>query len=89
MVNVDIDKDLYEDIKNVIEKRKYDYASVKFFVQKAIYNEILRPKDNLDNDFDKFYSKIKELMQKNPELKSKVDEIYSEEIKKIKKGVER
>ena len=83
MVNVDIDKDLYEDVKEVIKKKKYDYASVKFFVQKAIYNEILSSKDSFD--FDKFYSKIKEFLKNNPELMSKIDEVYSSEVKKIKK----
>ena len=87
MVNVDIDKELYEHIKGVIKKKKYDYASVKFFVQKAIYNQLLISEDNFDTDFDKFYSKIKEILQNKPELKSKVDEIYASEIKKIKKGV--
>ena len=85
MVNVDIDKDLYEDVKELIKKKKYDYASVKFFVHKAIYNEILRSKENSDSD--KFYSKIRELLQNNPELKYKIDAIYVEELKKIKKGV--
>ena len=85
MVNVDVDNDLYKDIKEVIKKKKYDYASVKFFVQKAIYNELLKSKDNLD--FDKFYSKIKEFLKNNPELMSKIDEVYSSEVKKIKKGV--
>lgn len=87
MVNVDIDKELYEDIKRAVKKNKYDYASVKFFVQKAIYNEILKSKDNFDTDFDKFYSKIKEFLKNHPELMSKVDEVYSSEVKKIKKGV--
>ena len=85
MVNVDIDKDLYEDIKEVIKKKRYDYASVKFFVQKAIYNEILKSKDISDTNFDKFYSKIKELLQNNPQLKTKIEEIYDSEIKKLKK----
>ena len=84
MVNVDIDRELYHEIKQIVKKKKYDYASVKFFVHKAIYNELLRSKDNFD--FDKFYSKIKELLQNNPELKYKIDAIYAEEIKKIKKG---
>lgn len=87
MVNVDIDKELYEDIKKLVRQRKYDYPSVKFFVQKVVYNEILRSKGNFDNDFEQFYSKIKELLQNKPELKSKIDEIYASEIKKIKKGV--
>ncbi|MEK6983473.1 MAG: hypothetical protein AABX33_02785 [Nanoarchaeota archaeon] len=83
MVNVDIDKDLYEDVKKAVKKKKYDYASVKFFVQKAIYNELLKSKDSFDSD--KFYSKIKEFLKSNPELMSKIDETYSSEIKKIKK----
>lgn len=40
MVNVDIDGDLYEDIKSLVKQNKYDYPSVKFFVQKVVYNEL-------------------------------------------------
>jgi predicted methyltransferase len=87
LVNVDIDKDLYEDIKKLIKKNKYNYSSIKFFVQKAIYNELLNNKNTFDDNFDKFYSKLKEILQHNPELKSKIDEVYASEIKKIKKGV--
>jgi len=86
MVNVDIDKSLYEDVKKLIKKNKYDYPSVKFFVQKAVYNEIISKNGFDHNDINGVFSKLKELLQNNPELKSKVDEIYSEELKKIKKG---
>ena len=40
IVNVDIDSDLYDGIKRIIRKNKYDYPSIKFFVQKAIFNEL-------------------------------------------------
>ncbi|MBS3124175.1 hypothetical protein J4437_06110 [Candidatus Woesearchaeota archaeon] len=87
MVNVDIDQELYEDVKKLVKQRKYDYPSVKFFVQKVIHNELLRSKDKSDADFDKFYSKLKEIIKHHPELKSKIDEVYSSEVKKIKRGV--
>lgn len=87
MVNVDIDKELYESIKNAVQKKKYVYPSIKFFVQKAVYNEILSSKDP-DIDIDGFYSRLKELLQSNPKLKSKVNDIHNMELKKIKKGKE-
>ena len=85
MVNVDIDNELYEEIKRAVKNNKYDYASIKFFVQKAIYNELLKSNKNVDAD--EFYSKVKELLDNNPELKSKIDEAHEFEIKKLKKGV--
>jgi|SRR3989344_216743 len=86
LVNVDVDNDLYEEIKQIIGKRKYDYSSVKFFVQRAIYNEIQRSK-GADSDFEKTFAKVKEILKHHPELKARLDEIYNSEIKKIKKGV--
>ena len=86
MVNVDIEEELYEDIKKTVKQNKYDYASIKFFVQKAIYNELTASKNNsLDNEL--FYSKVRELLDSNPELKSKIDELHDSEVKKLKKGV--
>ena len=85
MVNVDIEKELYEDIKKIVRQNKYDYASIKFFVQKAIYNELASKNNSSGNDL--FYSKVKELLDSNPELKSKIDEIHDSEVKKLKKGV--
>jgi len=90
MVNVDIDKELYEGVKRAVQKRKYNYPSIKFFVQKAIYNELINSKtyvDNDFNDFDELYSKLKESIRHNPKLRAKVDEIYNSEIKKIKRGI--
>ena len=87
MVNVDIDKELYEHIKGVIKKKKYDYASVKFFVQKAILNELNHSKKDSEIDFEKFYAKLKEFLRNNPELMSKIDEVYFSEVKKIKREV--
>ena len=86
MVNVDIEEELYEDIKKTVKQNKYDYASIKFFVQKAIYNELTSKNISSGNN-ELFYSKVKELLDRNPELKSKIDEAYEFEIKKLKKGV--
>ena len=85
MVNVDIEEELYEDIKKTVKQNKYDYASIKFFVQKAIYHELASKNNSSGNDL--FYSKVKELIDSNPELKSKIDEIHDSEVKKLKKGV--
>jgi len=82
LVNVDIDKELYEEIKEIIDKRKYDYASVKFFVQRAICNEIQKSK-SADSDFERTFSKVKEILKNHPELKERLDEIYHSEIKKL------
>ena len=84
MVSVDIDRELYNDIKKMIMKYKYSYPSIKFFVQKAVYNEIQSSKKNLNNDVESFYAKIKELLAYNPELKSRINRLYDSEVKKIK-----
>lgn len=42
MVNVNIDDELYEGIKEVVKKNKYNYPSIKFFVQKAVHSEFLK-----------------------------------------------
>ena len=84
MVNVDIEKELYEDIKRAVQNKKYHYSSIKFFVQKAIYNELVNSKTYVDNNFDEFYSKLKEMLRSNPELMAKIDEIHHSEVKKIK-----
>ena len=87
MVNVDIDRELYEGIKRAVQKKKYHYSSIKFFVQKAIYNELHTSKAYSDDDIDELYSKLKETIKYNPELKAKVDDVYDKELKKIKKGI--
>ena len=84
MVNVDIEKELYEDIKRAVQNKKYHYSSIKFFVQKAIYNELLNSKTFSDNNFDEIYSKLKETLRDNPELRAKIDEIHHSEVKKIR-----
>ena len=58
MVNVDIEKELYEDIKKAVQKKKYLYPSIKFFVQKSIYNELLSAKNYPGNDFEEVYSRL-------------------------------
>ena len=85
MVNVDIDRDLYNDIKQSIRKYKYHYPSIKFFVQRAIYNELLISKSRFDKDIEKPYSQLKEFIEQHPELKSKIDEAYAAEVKKAKR----
>ena len=86
MVNVDIEKELYEDIKRTVQKRKYHYPSIKFFVQKSIYNELLSTKNYSDDNFDELYSKLKETIRFNPELRAKVDEMHGKEIKRLRKA---
>ena len=58
-------------------------------MQKAIYNELLNSKTFSDNNFDEIYSKLKETLRDNPELRAKIDEIHHSEVKKIKKSVMR
>jgi len=89
MVNVDIDETLYADIKEKVKERKFEYPSIKFFVQRAICNELLGTKNSSDKDFERFYSRLKEAIKNNPDFKSKLDEAYSAEIKKIKEGISR
>ena len=36
MVNVDIDADLYEDIKSIVKQNRLDYPSIRHFVQKML-----------------------------------------------------
>lgn len=71
MVNVNIDNELYEEIKKLTKKNKYFYPSIKFFIQKAVFNELLKSKNNNHNS-DVFYSKVKEIIKDNPELASKI-----------------
>ena len=87
MVNVDIEKDLYEDIKKLIKENKYSYPSIKFFVQKAIYNELLNTKDSSNDNYSKFYLKMKDILKDNPQLMNKINEIYSSEFKISRKKV--
>ena len=84
MVNVDIDRDLYNDIKKFVNKNKYLYPSVKFFVQKAVFNEIQSSKKHANNDVESLYAKIKALLSYNPELRSRIDKFYDSEVRKIK-----
>ena len=65
-------------------KNKYLYPSVKFFVQKAVYNEIKSSKKNFNNDVEGFYAKIKSILAYNPELRSRIDRLYDSEVKKIR-----
>lgn len=85
MVNVDIDKELYDSIKGIVKTRKYHYPSIKFFVQKAVYNELVNAKSFPEYNFDDIYSRLKELLERHPELKSKIEKIHTSELKKIKK----
>ena len=83
MVNVDIDKYLYNDVKKFVREHRLEYPSVKFFVQKAVSNEILYPKNKLD-DFEKAYTQLKKLLDDNRFL---LEEIYSLNGSVIKKRV--
>jgi len=40
MVNVDIEQELYEQIKIIVEKRGIDYPSINNFVNKAVKNQV-------------------------------------------------
>ena len=46
MVNVDIDKDLYEDIKQVVKKDRLNFPSIRHFVQKMLLDKIIEVKNN-------------------------------------------
>lgn len=46
MVNVDIDIDLYGDIKDIVRKNKLTYPSIKFFVNKVLFDKSLEIKEN-------------------------------------------
>lgn len=84
MVSVDIDRELYSDIKKLVKKNKFYYPSVKFFVQKAVFKEIQSDKNDFGSDFDSFYSKIREILKRDPELRSRIDKIYNLEVSNIK-----
>ena len=57
-------------------------------MQKAIYNELLSAKNYPGNDFEEVYSKLKETIRYNPELRSKADELHSKELKRLRIGKE-
>ena len=40
MVNVDIDKDLYEDIKGVVRKDKLKFPSIRHFVHEMLLEKM-------------------------------------------------
>lgn len=46
LVNVDIDKDLYEDIKNVVKKDRLNFPSIRHFVQKILLDKVIEVKNN-------------------------------------------
>ena len=83
MVNVDIDKDLYEDVKKIVKENKYDFPSVKFFIQKAVFNEIKKD----DSEIERFYLKVKKMLRDDPELMEKVDGVFESEARKQRKVV--
>lgn len=85
LVNVDIDNELYNEVKELVKKNKYDYPSVKFFVQKVIRKEILNSRKNID--YDNLFLKLKGALRNNPELLSKIDRLYDSEAKKLKEEV--
>ncbi len=53
-------------------------------MQKAVFKEIQSDKNNFGSDFDSFYSKIKEILKHDPELRSRIDKIYNLEVSNIK-----
>ena len=44
MVNVDIDTDLYEDIKSIVHKDRVNFASIRHFVQKMLLEKVMERK---------------------------------------------
>ncbi len=46
MVNVDIDKDLYEDIKEVVKKDRLNFPSIRHFVHKMLLDKVIEEKNN-------------------------------------------
>jgi len=44
MVNVDIDADLYEDIKSIVKQNRLDYPSIRHFVQKMLLEKVVERK---------------------------------------------
>lgn len=40
MVNIDIDREIYDDLKKLVKDNKYEYPSIKFCCQKLLLNEI-------------------------------------------------
>lgn len=83
MVNVDIDKDLYEDVKKIVKENKYDFPSVKFFIQKAVFNEIKKD----DSEIERFYLKVKKMLRDDPELMERVDGVFESEARKQRRVV--
>ena len=45
MVNVDIDTDLYEDIKQIVRKDRVNFASIRHFVQKMLLEKVVERKN--------------------------------------------
>ena len=46
LVNVDIDKDLYEDIREVVKKDKLNFPSIRHFVHKMLLDKVMDVKNN-------------------------------------------
>jgi len=45
LVNVDIDEDLYKDIKEVVKKDKLNFPSIRHFVHKMLIDKIMEKKN--------------------------------------------
>ena len=45
MVNVDIDEDLYEDIKQIVRQDKLNFPSIRHFVQKVLLEKVVEKKN--------------------------------------------
>jgi len=44
-VNVDIDKDLYEDIKSIVRQDRVNFPSIRHFVQKMLLEKVVERKN--------------------------------------------
>lgn len=45
MVNVDVDKDLYNDIREIVKKDKLNFPSIRHFVHKHLLDKIIEIKN--------------------------------------------
>jgi len=80
MVNVDLDKQLYEEVKQLVKKHKLEFPSVKFFVQRAVVKEV---KSSEHYEIEDFYSKVKEILSNDSKLKEKVEKIFEKRVKEL------
>ncbi len=52
MVNVDIDKKVYEDIKEIVNKDRLNFPSIRHFVHKILLDKIKEIKNKFKEEED-------------------------------------